>query len=98
MQNIDAAAERYYDRMYDESQGRPAPQTSIAKLHERVKELRADLNSVWSDNFPVLRDQLIDEGCELNALLELLLRGEGADAVIRMDRIATKFCFREAQS
>ncbi len=73
-----------------------APQTSVAKLHAQVLGLRAELNSVWSENFDALRDQLIDEGCELNALLELLLKGEGAEAVERMDRIATKFCFAEA--
>ena len=44
--------------------------TSVAKLHAQVLELRA--------------------------LLELLLKGEGAEAVVRMDRIATKFCFAEA--
>lgn len=82
-----AAQERAYGR--DQN-------TSVAKLHAQVLELRAELNSVWSDNFDALRDQLIDEGCELNALLELLLKGEGAEAVERMDRIATKFCFAEA--
>lgn len=69
---------------------------SLTSLNERAAEIRADLVSPWSDNIDVFMDRLFDEGADLSAIVLLLLKGEGPEAVAMMDRLATQFCYREA--
>lgn len=79
----------------DRAWGQDAP--SITQIAQAAESVRKGLTAPFSEQFDAFCDSVEDECSELREVVLMLLKGEGPEAVARMNVIATQYAYRTVQ-